>query len=175
MFSDPEKNIKQFDLREGQHVADLGAGSGACALVAARAVGSQGKVYALEVQRELLSGIKDEAARAKLFNVEVIWADIEKVNGTKLRNYAVDAVIVSNVLFQIEDRGNFIKEIKRILKPGGRVLIVDWSDSFGGLGPQSSAVVPPEKARALFEGAGFKFEQVIDAGAHHYGIIMSKV
>ena len=174
MFSDPEKNIKQFDLREGQHVADLGAGTGACVLAAARAVGSQGKVYALEVQRELLSRIKDEALKNHLGNVEVIWADIEKVGGTKLRNYAVDAAIVSNVLFQIEDRENFIKEIKRILKPGGRVLIVDWSDSFGGLGPQSSAVIPPEKARALFESAGFKFEQVIDAGAHHYGIIMTR-
>jgi len=155
-------------------VADLGAGTGACVLAAARAVGSQGKVYALEVQRELLSRIKDEALKNHLGNVEVIWADIEKVGGTKLRNYAVDAAIVSNVLFQIEDRENFIKEIKRILKPGGRVLIVDWSDSFGGLGPQSSAVIPPEKARALFESAGFKFEQVIDAGAHHYGIIMTR-
>lgn len=174
MFADPEKNIKQFDLREGQQVADLGAGSGALSMAAARAVGEGGKVYALEVQRELLGRIKSEAERNHLSNIEIIWADVEKIGGTKLRDTAVDAAIVSNLLFQIEDKESFVKEIKRVLKPGGRVLIVDWSDSFGGLGPAPSAVVPPEKARALFEGAGLKFESVIDAGAHHYGIIMMK-
>ena len=155
-------------------VADLGAGSGFYTIPSGRAVGSNGKVYAVEVQKDLLSRIKDEAIKAHVSNVEVIWGNIEKIGGTKLRQGSVDAVIASNILFQLENKGTFVQEVKRILKPAGKVLVIDWSDSFGGMGPDPLSIMSSQSAQVLFEKEGFMLEEKINAGEHHYGMIFRK-
>jgi ubiquinone/menaquinone biosynthesis C-methylase UbiE len=175
MFSDPDKNIEQFDLGEGNYVADFGAGSGFYSFAAAEAVGHSGKVYAIDVQKDLLEKLKHEARNIRhLNNVEIVWADLDHLGGTRLRDSSLDAVIVANVFFQLEKKENACLEIKRVLKPGGRVLFVDWASSFGGMGPQSKDVFYEEKAKQLFEKYGFKVDRTISAGAQHYGIIFRK-
>lgn len=136
MFSDPKKNIEAFSLIPGMTIADLGAGSGAYCEPVAIAVGDKGKVYAVDVQKDLLAKIKNDANKNHILNIEVIWGDIEKVGGTKLRDGCVDGVIASNILFQLTNKEGFRAEVRRILKPGGRLFVIDWTDSFGGLGPQ---------------------------------------
>lgn len=174
-FSDPEKNVRQFKLQGGNYVADLGSGSGHYTLAAARIVGDRGRVYSVEVQKELVQTMKNLANSERLHNIEVIWGDIEETEGTKLREHSIDAVILSNILFQVRDKQGLINEAKRILKPSGRVLIIDWTDSHGGVGPEDSARIPMTEARSLFEQNGFAFEDKINAGTHHYGFTMSKV
>lgn len=170
-FSDPQKIIDQCGLLEGQTVADLGAGSGFYSLAAAKLVGESGKIYAVDIQQDLLARIKSMAQAAKLHNIEVVHGDIEHPGGTRIRDASVDLALATNVLFQIENKEGFVNEIKRIVKPGGRVLVVDWSDSFGGMGPQPEFVVEEDKAKALFEKKGFTLVNSIFAGDHHYGFI----
>ncbi len=175
MFSDPQKNIEQFGLGKGNFVADFGAGSGFYTFSAAEAVGVSGKVYAVDVQKDLLVRLKSEAVNVRhLNNIEIIWADLEHVGGTKLREKSMDAVIVANTFFQLENKDSACLEVKRILKQNGRVLFVDWSSSFGGIGPQPQNVFYEELAKKLFEKNGFKVERDISAGAQHYGIIFRK-
>ena len=175
MFSDPVKNIEQFSLGKGMHVADLGAGSGHYAFAASQAVGETGRIYAIDVQKDLLTKLKNEAQNRHLKNIEIIWADIEHVGGTKLRNLSMDAVIAANIFFQFEDKDKPCIEIKRILKGNGRVLLVDWSDSFGGMGPQPKDVFAKDMAEKLFEKHGFaKDKEIVSAGAQHYGIVFRK-
>src|ERR1035437_1056624 len=114
MFTDPVKNLKQFGLREDMIVADLGAGTGFYSIAAAQIVG-RGKVYAIEVIKDYIVTIKNKAKELRLNNIECFWGDVEKIGGTKIRDGIVDAVIASNILFQVEDRDKFIAEIKRIL------------------------------------------------------------
>lgn len=174
-FADPRRNIAQFMLRKGDMVADLGAGLGHYTFASAHAVGEKGRVYAVEVQKELMQQVKREASKEGFHNVEVLWGDIEMLGGTKLRDNMLDVVILSNILFQVEDKQGLIDETKRILKPGGRILIVDWTDSHGGVGPEQSAVITAQDARGLFEKNGFVYESSIEAGSHHYGFSMSKI
>ena len=170
MFSDPIKNLKAFGLHEGNIVADLGAGTGYYSIAAGEIV-SRGKVYAVEIQKDFLTKIKNKIAEARLHNVETIWGNVEKLGGTKIGDNAVDAVIASNILFQVEDKESFILEIKRILKPKGRVLFIDWSEaSIMG----STSIIPKDKARIMFEKKGFILEREINAGEHHYGMILIK-
>lgn len=169
MFSHPEKNIAQLGLREGDHVADLGAGVGFYALEAGKIVGTSGLVYAVEVQKDLLDRLDRDMKDKGVHNVKVIWGDIEHVNGTRLRENSMDAVLVCNILFQVHDRAGFMSEVKRILKPGGIVMVIDWYESFGHLGPAPDAVVSMETAKELFASHGFSFEKDIEAGEHHYG------
>lgn len=171
-FSNPEENVRQFGLYPGQIVADLGAGVGRYSVAAAKAVGETGRVYAVEVQKNFLQNIKNAADAEKLSNIEVIWGDIERYGKTKIRDKMVDAVILANVLFQVEDKQGVVDEIKRILKPGGQVLVVDWQDAYGGVGPAPHLVVPYDAARALFEENGFTFVRNIAAGDHHYGFVV---
>lgn len=175
MFSDPVKNLDACSIQAGMEIADLGAGSGFYTLAAAKALMNTGKVYAVDAQKDLLTKIKNAATRDGFYNVEVIWGDIEKEGGSKLRDMSVDLVLLCNVLFQIEDKNVIVKEIKRILKPQGRVLVVDWSDSFAGLGPHSDMVVKKETVMDLFEGSGFHLDREVSAGAHHYGMIYKKL
>ncbi len=173
-FTDPTHVLSQFGLSEGACVADFGAGSGAYTLAASALVGASGRVYAVDVQKDLLTRIKNAARESGARNVEVVWGDVEKPGGTKLGEKTLDAVIVSNLLFQLEDREGFLAEVLRVLKPRGRVLVVDWSDSFGNMGPRPQEVVLKSTARALFESRGFTLEREIDAGEHHYGLVMRK-
>ncbi len=175
MFSDPQENIQQFSLGPGNFVADFGAGSGFYSFAAAEAVGPSGKVYAVDVQKDLLEKLKNEARNIRhLNNVDIIWGDLDHLGGTRLRESSLDAVIASNVFFQLEKKDNACMEMKRILKPGGRVLFIDWASSFGGVGPQPQDVFSEEMAKKLFEKHGFKEDRSIGAGAQHYGIIFRK-
>jgi len=174
-FTDPGSNVLQFGLKEGQCVADLGAGVGMCSMPLARSVGATGRVYAVEIQKELLERLKRQAREEGLGNIEVLWGDIESKNGTKLRDKCVDVALLSNVLFQVDDKNGVINEVSRILKHKGRVCIIEWSGSYNDLGPQEEMVVPANVARELFERAGYVYEGEISAGKHHYGISMSKV
>ncbi|HYC83535.1 MAG TPA: methyltransferase domain-containing protein [Candidatus Paceibacterota bacterium] len=173
-FTDPQANLAILQLEPGMHVADFGCGTGAYALLAADLVGPHGVVYTVDVQKELLEALKAEAVRRGIKNVEVVWGDIERTHGTKLADGLVDAVIFSNVLFQTSAKYQAVSEARRILKPGGKVLVIDWSDSFGGLGPHPDHVSKEEDVEAVFVEAGFSKRKRFDAGDHHFGFLFIK-
>lgn len=174
MFTDPVKNLKAFGLQENNIVADLGAGTGFYSIAAAQMV-PKGKVYAIEVQKDFLVTVSNKAKEAHVNNIEVIWGDIEKVGGTKIKDRLIDAVIISNVLFQIENKDKFLEETKRILKPSGRVLLIDWTAGVSVMGPNAKDFIPKNSAKELFEKKGFVFDREIDGGVQHYGMIFRKL
>lgn len=173
MFTDPIKNLKVFDLRDNMIVADLGAGLGFYTIPVAKMV-PQGKVYAIEIQKDFLTTISNKAKEAHLNNIECLLGDIEKIGGTKIKDKIIDAVIVSNVFFQVEDKEKFIEEAKRILKSGGKLLLIDWSDNKSAISVGFDKIIPKDTTREMFEKKGFVWQRDIDAGAHHYGIILIK-
>ena len=121
-----------------------------------------------------MAKLKKEAISQNLDNIEILWGDIENVGGVKLTDNSIDVAIVSNVLFQATAKYQLALEVKRILKSTGRVLFVDWSESFSGLGPQSSDIVTAEEAQKIFTEAGFSVGKSFSAGPHHYGSIFIK-
>ena len=170
MFVNPKQIVSALAITPGLKVADLGAGIGAFSIPIAERVGEAGKVYAVEVQSNIAQRLKEETKRKHLDNVEVIVGNIETLRGTKIADKIVDLVVLANVLFQVEDKDGCLSEIARILKPNGKVLILDWTDSFLGMGPRPEYIISPEKARNLFESKGYKFVDKVSAGEHHYGI-----
>ncbi len=167
MFSDPAANLAKLGLVEGQKVVDIGAGSGFYSIEAAKKVGT-GRVYAVDVQKNLLERLRATASAQGVRNIEVVWGNAEKIGGTKLREGIADRVVASNVLFQIEQSDNFVLELKRITKPGGKIMVIDWSE-ISPLSPKQ--LVPAMKAQMIFEKSGFKLEDSFNAGDHHYGLI----
>jgi ubiquinone/menaquinone biosynthesis C-methylase UbiE len=171
VFLHPQKIIEQAYVGEGMTVADIGAGAGYYAILLARTVGDFGKVYAIDVQAELLSKIKREADKYKFGNIGLIAADVEKDGATGLEDGSVDRIFLANVFFQLDDKDGALRECKRILKKNGRVVLVEWQDSFSQLGPHSDHVMKKDPVTKLFATYGFKVDREIEAGSHHYGII----
>jgi len=175
MFSDPNTIVPQLHIPLGASVADLGAGIGVYSFLLSKAVGPNGKVYACDVQKDMLTRLENEIKGRGVTNIQTVWSNVENHQGTKLRDQSIDWVVVANVLFQVEDRDGMIKEISRILKPTGAVLLVDWSESFGNMGPHQNEVINAVEAEKKFLANGFrKSSETIEVGSHHYGIIFRK-
>ena len=172
-FSSPGNNVLQMGLYEGMKVGDFGAGSGHYARAAAGIVGPSGKVYAVDVQEDVLKHLRLNLHRHHHSIVEAIWGDIEKAGGTHLRDASLDAVILANIFFQAENRFGLLAEIKRVLRPEGKLLMVDWAGSYGGIGPALDKVVPEHEAEAFFINGGFHKTKSFRAGPHHYGILFT--
>jgi len=174
-FAHPARNLDALSIRPGDTVADFGAGSGAYVLAIAQKMKGMGHVYAIDVQQDLLRRIKTEAHKKGYANVEIIWSDLEKTNGSKIADKHIDLVLISNLLFQVENKEAVLAEAWRILRPSGQLVLIDWSESFGGMGPIKKEVVSREKAIQLAGKLCFSLYSEFRAGAHHYGLIFTPV
>ena len=171
MQSNIEQSIAQLELKEGMKVAEFGSGMGFYTRVLSQKVGVTGKVYAIEIQKELLNKLETELNHLNISNVEYLWADAEVRGGSMIADEGMDAVVMANVLFQAEDKVGMIDEAKRILKRTGMVLLIDHANDFNGMGTSSDIVLTEESARELFEKRGFKFEKKTEADIFHFGAI----
>lgn len=174
-FSSPKDNLLQLGLREGAKVADFGTGSGHYARAAAGIVGINGRVYAVDIQEDVLKHLKLNTHEHHQGTIETVWGNIEKLGGSHLRDASVDALVLANILFQIHinERQSLVSEVVRVLKPGGKLLVVDWTGSYGGMGPTQESVVSESEVTELFIGAGFEKTKTFAAGTHHYGIVFT--
>lgn len=174
-FLDPAKVATHFHLRPGDRVADFGAGTGSFMKPLSQYVTAEGRVYALEIQKQLVDTLGTNAHDQHLSNVEPIWCDLETEGGTKLADGILDAGILVNTLFQIQNKEVALREMARTIRRGGKFFVVDWTESFAGLGPQPGQVVDSMTARSLVEAAGFQFEREIPSGDHHYGLAFRRI
>lgn len=173
-FAHPPRIISEFGIEPGMKIADFGAGSGAYVFPSALALASSGAVYAIDIQKELLRKIKNEAKAQGLETVEILWGDLEVPHGTKLADGTIDLVIMSNVLFQLRHKNVALEEAFRVLRSGGRLALIDWSDSFRGLGPIAEAIVRRDEGLSLAAAAGLTLIREMHPGAHHWGLMLRK-
>jgi ubiquinone/menaquinone biosynthesis C-methylase UbiE len=174
-FAHPPSTIDELGIEPGMKVADFGSGSGVYTLLIAQALEKSGSVYAVDIQRDLLRRTHNEAVRMGLQGVvHTLWGDLEAPGGSKIGDKGCDLVLVSNVLFQLPDKAAVFVEARRVLKSTGRLAIIDWSDSYGGMGPVKDDVVTKDAALHAAEKAGFKIVREFPAGAHHYGLIFRR-
>lgn len=170
MFSDPEYNVSQLELSPGMTVAEFGCGAGYYSILLAKALHGSGRVYAIDVNDDLLAKVKSTAQKEHVHIIETLRADIEKIGGTHLQEHSVDRILVANTLFQVKHREGMFAEAKRILKKNGTLYVIDWRKSFGGIGPHHGDVVPESLAKELAEHAGFAYYKKMTVGEHHYGV-----
>lgn len=169
-FMSPEAVITHFHVRDGDVIADFGAGVGHYVATLSKAVGTSGRVYACEIQKVLVERMSMRIQQEHLSNVHPIWCDLEAKEGTKLRAGLLDSGMLMNTLFQLEDKATALEEIARVIRKGGKFFVIDWMSSFGGIGPQPSHVVTEDAAKALVESHGFTYERSFPVADHHYGL-----
>jgi len=148
-----DETVAKLGLKPGDVVADLGAGSGAFEGALAGAVGPKGTVYAVDIDQKLLDAINKKAADARVPNVKTV---LGKFTDPALPASNVDLAFINDVLHHIEDRGAYLKNLGRYLKPSGRIAVIDFHPEQGGHRNQPELQVSKEAAATLMAAAGFK-------------------
>lgn len=172
---DPVKLLEAGGIKQGDTVADLGCGaSGHFVFPAAHFTGPQGKVYAVDILKSVLSAIDSRAKLEGVDNVEAIWADLERPGAMKIADGTVDLTLLVNDLSQIPARETVAAEAARITKAGGTLVVGDWKRTASPLGPPPERRLDPAVAKQLVGAKGFELIKEFDAGPYHYGLVFRK-
>ena len=170
-FLNPEEVLKNLNLKEDMVACDFGSGSGGWVLPLARTL-TEGKIYAIDILEEPLSALKGKAEIFKIQNIETIRSDVEKKRGSTIKDNEVDLVFMTNLLFEVEDKKGVLVEGKRILKKGGKILVIDWKQE-AVLGPKTGRISPDE-IKDIVKKLDLKIENEFKAGDYHWGLILAK-
>jgi 2-polyprenyl-3-methyl-5-hydroxy-6-metoxy-1,4-benzoquinol methylase len=154
-WQQPEDIMDALAIAEGASVADIGAGAGWFTIRLARRVGPNGKVYAQDVQRQMLEAIRRRVSREGLQNVETRLGEGSDPN---LPGGTLDAVLVVDVYPEVEDRVAFLQNLAAALEPGGRIGIVNYKPGNGGPGPvgEEGTRVDEDRVRSDAAAAGLR-------------------
>lgn len=171
----PKDILTHAGVDVGMRVADLGCGKGYFTLTAAQLVGGRGQVYAIDILKSCLETIRNEAMHHQLLNIKTVWSNLEIVGATKIPNEHIDFLCIVHSLYQSHQRRNFLKEANRLLKPGGKILIVDWKELDTPFGPPVTQRIGQKEIDTLMSEFG-NYKKIDDfvPGEYHYALIYEK-
>jgi arsenite methyltransferase len=170
-WQQPDRVIASLELHLGDEVADLGAGSGYFTVRLAREVGASGKVYAVDIDPKMLDYIERRAEEEKLDNIQTILADPDD---PKLGSQSVDLIFICDVLHHIPDRGKYYPKLYRALRPGGRLVNVDFQKRDLPLGPPLEMKIDKKDSIKEIEAAGFHFVKEFEFLKYQYFLLFEK-
>jgi ubiquinone/menaquinone biosynthesis C-methylase UbiE len=174
-FIKPQEVINKCQITQGMHVADLGCGNlGYFVLPIAKLVGKDGKVFAVDIQNPVLEGVRSRARLEGLSNVVTVRSNLEIVGSTKIPEKSLDLALLINVLFQNKNKENMLKEASRLLKPGAKLVVIDWKKISVPIGPHLELRVNPDEIKQMATKIKLNFQEEVDFGAYFWGMIFTK-
>jgi ubiquinone/menaquinone biosynthesis C-methylase UbiE len=169
-WQDPEAILALIGLKAGMTFVDIGCGAGFFALPAARIVGLKGKIYGVDANPASIAALKEEAAKEGLKNLYLTAGEAET---TIPCEHCADFVFYGICLHDFHDPAKVLLNAKRILKPGGKLIDLDWKKEDMPFGPPTQIKFDEAKATRIIESAGFKVKSVKDNGLYNYLITAS--
>jgi ubiquinone/menaquinone biosynthesis C-methylase UbiE len=166
----PQDVIALMEISPGMTVADLGAGTGFFEPWLSEAVGAQGKVLALDVEDAMIKWLEESAQREGWANVEVHKAPYERPG---VAEASLDRLLTVNVWHHIERREAYAAELFKVIKPGGVVVVVDYTRE-AEPGPPAHFRLDPEQIMAELKAGGFEVSQAQEELPRQYVIIARK-
>lgn len=151
--------VAAVNIRPGQTVADIGAGSGLFSVPLAKAVGPTGRVYAVEIDAGFFPQIRKRAAEAGVDNVETV---LGKFTDPALPVKTIDVAFFHDVLHHIAERPAYLKTVARYLAPDGRIVVVDYQAGVGPHPGHPELEVSRAQLEAWMSGAGLTEVQAIE-------------
>lgn len=167
-WQNPEAILVDADVKPGLIFVDVGCGHGFFALPAARLVGNEGRVYGLDADSEAIDRLKEKAAKEKLRNLIL---EVGMAEQTVFCDSCADIVFFGIVLHDFGDTSKVLSNAKKMLKPTGRLIDVDWKKELMQLGPPLRIRFNEKEASSLIEKAGFSVDEVKEEGLYHYMIV----
>lgn len=124
----PDQIIQGLDIQKGDVIADIGSGGGFYTGKFATETGLKGLVYAVDKNDKFLSYIDQKASEKGLEHIKTVHVDQDKIN---IPEKSCDLIFLRNVFHHLEDPEKYFCEMKRYLKPGGRIAIIDYKKRMG--------------------------------------------
>ena len=152
----PDQIMDALGIGDGSVVADLGAGGGWFTVRLARRVGPNGLVYAEDIQPQMIEAIHRRVAREGLGNVVPV---LGSADSPALPPSSVDAALMVETLYEVENRQQLLTNIREALKPGGRLGIVEYRTDGGGPGPAPEMRLSEQQVVSTAEAAGFRLHR----------------
>jgi len=167
--------LRELPPNSNLRVADLGCGNfGFFIFPLAHLVGTHGKVYAVDVIKSILDDISRRARLENLPQIETVWSNLEVYGATKIEAEQLDAALLVNTLYQAGNGLDMLKESIRMIKPGGKLIIVEWDDEYP-FGPSKDQHVDPAKLKTVIGKLNLKLESEFRPGKFHYGLVFKKL
>ena len=161
----PEKVLLDLDLQEKDKVADLGCGNGFFTIPIAKQTTEM--VTAVDAQQAMLDQLRVNIEAEDLSNVRYLLSRLEKIEQP---DESVNKVLAAFVLHEVDDLDQTLSEIKRILKPGGKALLLDWKAKETESGPPLHIRIPESDLMKKVEEIGFDLKEV-SVSENHYGVL----
>jgi ubiquinone/menaquinone biosynthesis C-methylase UbiE len=171
-FFNPARILASLSINsQTGDVAEFGCGYGTFTIPAAKVI--KGKIYALDIEPDMIRITNEKAKKNGLNNVQAVLRDF-MAEGSGLPDGSVDYVMLFNIL-HLEKPAILINEAKRILRDGGKLGIIHWNyDPTTPRGPSMDIRPKPEDCIRWAESAGFSKSARHDLKPYHYGIILTK-
>jgi len=170
----PEEVMASLAFRPGERVADVGAGSGYFTIPIAKAVGSEGKVWAVDIQQAMLDFIADRLSGEGLRNVELVLAEPDD---PRLPARGVDTILMVDTMHYVKQRAAYGAKLSAALAPDGRLVIIDFRydpDAKREFAPPPEQQVPREALDADLAAAGFRVVKSFDFLPEQYFVVYQK-
>ena len=155
----PSKAIKALDIKPGQVVADVGAGSGYYAVRLAERVGPTGRVFATDIQPEMLTLVRQRVARGRLSQVEVVQAT-EADPGLPANQ--LDLILMVDVYHELARPQEVLRQLRTALKPDGRLVPIEFRKESASVPIREEHKMSVKEARMELEAEDYRFDRVID-------------
>lgn len=172
-FLDPASILAYSGIKSGATVADFGAGNGFYPVAAAKLVGENGVVYAVDAKPEALEATMSAARHEGLKNIYTVRHDME-LPGTPIEDTSCDGVILSGILHLSHLRQNVLRESYRVLKTGGRLVVIEWKKEPLPFGPPIDSRIDKSELPGILAESGFRLQTEIPADAFHYAFVFLK-
>ncbi len=173
---DPVALLQKLGLEEGMKVADFGCGTvGHFVFPAAKLVGEKGQVYAVDILKSVLEGVRSRAELERAANVKTVWSNLEVFGATDIPDNFLDRALLVNILFQTRKHNEVLREVARMLKTGGRLLVVDWKMTrIPAFGPAKQLRLSREAVFLSAGKLGLDLVSEFEAGDYHFGLLFRK-
>jgi ubiquinone/menaquinone biosynthesis C-methylase UbiE len=152
-YQKPHEVLKALDLQPGETIADIGAGSGYFTLRLAAHVGEKGRVFAVDIDPEMIRYLNRRVRDAGVRNVQAILADPDD---PLLPDASIDRFVVVDTWHHIEKQGEYLARMKKMLRPGGQVVMIDFHKKELPLGPPMEMKIAREDLVRQMEANGFR-------------------
>jgi ubiquinone/menaquinone biosynthesis C-methylase UbiE len=167
----PDLALDSLGLHAGMTVADVGAGTGYMSLRMARRVGPTGKVYANDLQPEMLQKLRAKSQREKLTNVETVQGT---ESDPKLPPNAIDLVLLVDVYHEFSQPQAMLDRIRESLKPDGRLVLLEYRKEDPAVPIRIEHKMSVAEVKTEVEAEGYKLDQVIEKLPRQHIIIFRK-
>lgn len=167
----PDEAIAALNLKPGMVVGDVGAGTGYMSLKMAKKVGPSGKVYAEDVQPEMLRMLRENASKAKAANVETVLGN---ETDPKLPAGQLDLILLVDVYHEFSQPQKMLRAMRDSLKPDGRLVLLEYRKEDPNVPIRPEHKMSVQEVKTELEAEGFRMDQVIETLPRQHILILKK-